>query len=177
MKVAVVTGLAVSCLLCLAVLSESPKPAGTPQPSPASVCTSREFRQFDFWLGKWKVKNPDGNQVGTSEVTRVSEGCAIHENWKSGRGTTGMSINYYDPSDRQWHQHWVGGDGTILHLHGELVDKAMVLTGDTEASNGAKVDRITWTPLRDGKVKQEWSTSTDDSKTWQTSFTGLYEKL
>ena len=43
-----------------------------------------------------------------------------------------MSINYYDPADRKWHQDWVGGDGTILHLRGELVGNAMVLSGEIE---------------------------------------------
>ena len=35
------------------------------------ACTTAEFRQFDFWLGKWIVRNPDGNQTGSSEISRV----------------------------------------------------------------------------------------------------------
>ena len=88
---------------------------------------------------------------------------------------TGMSINYYDPEDRKWHQDWVGGDGTILHLAGGLVGNAMVLSGVTKSGKGMTLNRITWTPLPGGKVKQEWSTSDDDGKTWQTSFVGIYE--
>jgi hypothetical protein len=80
-------------------------------------------------VGKWKVIGPHGNQVGTSETTRVAEGCAIREQWTAARGTTGTSLNYYDAGDREWHQDWVGGDGTILHLRGELKEGAMVLTG------------------------------------------------
>jgi hypothetical protein len=75
------------------------------------------------------VIGPHGNQVGTSETTRVAEGCAIREQWTAARGTTGTSLNYYDAGDREWHQDWVGGDGTILHLRGELKEGAMVLTG------------------------------------------------
>jgi hypothetical protein len=38
------------------------------------------------------------------------------------------------------------------------------------------MNRITFTPLPDGKVRQEWATSADKGKTWQVSFLGSYEK-
>jgi hypothetical protein len=127
-------------------------------------------------LGSWKVTNLKGNQVGTSEISRASEGCSIREEWKSASGTHGMSVNYYDSGDRKWHQHWVGGDGTILHLQGELVGGAMVLSGQAGTAGKTTINRITWTPFPGGKVKQEWSTSEDDGRNWQTSFVGIYEK-
>ena len=87
-----------------------------------------------------------------------------------------MSINYFDPADHEWHQDWIGGDGTILHLHGGLVSGAMVLDGNSISAKGTVMNRIAWTPLPEGKVKQEWSTSSDNGGTWQTSFVGIYEK-
>lgn len=157
--------------LCPAIQAQS-----VPSPPPPA-CTAPEFRQFDFWLGKWNVTNPQtGKQTGTSEISRVSEGCAVREQWKAANGTTGMSINYYDPTHHKWHQDWVGGDGTILHLRGELVGKAMVLSGEVKTAKGTSLNRIIWTPLDGGKVKQEWSTSSDDGKRWQISFVGIYEK-
>jgi hypothetical protein len=161
---------------CSCLWAASPSPGSAPLPSPSPTCTTAEFRQFDFWLGRWKVTNPQGKEVGTSEISRASEGCAIREQWKSASGSSGMSINYYDPSDHRWHQDWVGGDGTILHLHGELESSAMVLSGRVNSAKGTVLNRITWTPLPDGKVKQEWVTSDDDGRTWQTSFIGIYEK-
>jgi hypothetical protein len=120
--------------------------------------------------------NAKGKQVGTSQISRASEGCAIREEWTSASGTHGMSINYYDLQTRKWRQDWVGGDGTILHLQGELVGQAMVLSGQTRTAEKKIINRITWTPLPDGKVEQEWSTSEDDGRNWQTSFVGIYEK-
>lgn len=38
------------------------------------------------------------------------------------------------------------------------------------------INRITYTPLPGGKVKQEWATSGDNGRTWQVSFLGTYEK-
>jgi hypothetical protein len=155
--------------------SPSPVAAATATPPPPA-CVGPEFRQFDFWIGRWKVTNPKGVPVGTSEITRQSEGCAIREQWLSAKGTGGMSINYYDPGDRQWRQDWVGGDGTILHLHGGMVGGAMVIFGEATGAKGPYQNRITYTPSSDGKVNQEWSISTDDGKTWQTTFLGIYEK-
>ncbi len=159
-----------------AIKAASPVPADTPAHSPTPACVAPEFRQFDFWLGHWKVTNPQGNQVGTSEISRASEGCAIREQWKSASGSNGMSINYYDSADHKWHQDWVGGDGLILHLQGKLVDSVMVLSGQSKTTRGIVLNRITWTPLPDGKVKQEWSISPDDGRTWKTSFVGIYQK-
>ena len=153
----------------------SPSPSATAAPPPPA-CTAPEFRQLDFWLGRWKVTNPKGVQVGTSEISRVSEGCAVREQWTSARGQGGTSLNYYDPSERQWHQDWVGGDGTILHLRGGLKDGAMVLTNEDPSAKVSILSRITFTPLPDGKVKQEWALSKDQGKTWQISFLGFYEK-
>jgi len=88
-----------------------------------------------------------------------------------------MSINYFDPDGGKWHQHWVGGDGTILHLEGGLVGNAMVLTGTTKSAKGMVLNRVIWTPLTDRKVKQEWTASEDDGHTWNVVFVGTYEKI
>ena len=154
----------------------SPTPARAPAAPPPPACVAAEFRQFDFWLGKWKVTGAQGKQVGTSEISRVSEGCAIREQWTSATGQGGTSINYYDATEHKWHQDWVGGDGTILHLRGNLKDGAMVLTGESKGAKGTVINRITWTPLPDGKVKQHWETSTNTGASWKTSFVGIYEK-
>ncbi len=151
-------------------------PAQSPPPSPTPACQAPEFRQFDFWLGKWKVMDPKGNQAGTSEISRQAEGCAIREQWTGASGKGGMSLNYLDPNEQKWHQDWVGADGTILHLQGGLEGKAMVLSGSTKTSKGTLMNRITWTPLANGKVTQEWTTSQDEGKTWQVGFLGTYEK-
>lgn len=161
------------------MLGASPTPsnngaAAAAGPSPKPACEAPEFRQFDFWIGKWTVRNPGGKEVGKSEISRMSEGCAVREQWKSASSISGMSINYYDSSERRWHQDWVGGDGTILHLRGGLEGSAMVLS-TTPGSQGNVTSRVTWTPLADKKVQQEWATSNDGGKTWQVAFLGIYE--
>lgn len=166
--------LAAVCALSRDILAQSPTPAAS---APVPACTAPEFRQFDFWLGKWTVTNPrNGNQAGTSEIVRASEGCAICERWTASNGTTGMSINYYDASEHAWHQDWVGGDGTILHLRGGLDGNAMVVRGETKTAKGTTMNRITWTPQAADKVRQEWAISTDGGRSWQISFVGIYTR-
>ena len=116
-------------------------------------------------------------QVGTSEISRVSAGCAVREQWMAANGQGGASLNYYDESDHEWHQDWVGGDGTILHLHGGLQGEAMILRNQMKTRKGTLRNRITYTPLPGGKVRQEWAMSTDEGATWQISFLGTYEKV
>ena len=174
MKPFVLIVLATGVIAAAQAARSTPSQPSAPSPTPA--CVAPEFRQFDFWLGKWNVTNPQGKRVGTSEISRASEGCAIREQWKSASGQNGMSINYYDATDHEWHQDWVGGDGTILHLHGGIKDGAMVLSAESNSAKGTITNRITWSPLPEGKVKQEWSTSSDNGANWQTSFVGIYAK-
>ena len=52
----------------------------------------------------------------------------------------------------------------------------MVLSGQSKTTRGVVLNRITWTPLPDGKVEQEWRISPDNGRTWEISFVGIYEK-
>lgn len=164
------------CLLqAFAIAANHESGSSSPTPSAAPACSDQQFRQFDFWVGKWIVRNPEGKEVGTSEISRQSAGCAIREQWTSASGAGGMSINYFDASDGLWHQDWVGADGTILHLLGGLQGEVMVLNGESKHPRGVATNRISYTPLGGGKVKQEWAISADGGKSWQTSFVGIYE--
>jgi len=55
-----------------------------------------EYSQFDFWVGDWEVRNPQGQIVGSSSIQKVVNGCVILENWTSASGGTGKSLNYYN---------------------------------------------------------------------------------
>jgi hypothetical protein len=143
----------------------------------SKACMENEFRQFDFWLGQWAVHDTIGSQIGSSRISRVADGCGIREEWTGANGNTGTSLNYYDKMDKKWHQDWVGGGGLILHLNGNKDNKTMILSGKRIGRQGPVVDRISWTELQDGKVRQQWDVSTDDGKTWKKVFVGLYNSV
>lgn len=162
--------------LVTAAAAQQPTPSPqAPQAPPPPACEGPEFRQFDFWLGSWRVVNAKEEPAGASEVSRVSDGCAVWEQWQG--KPPGMSLNYFDRADGAWHQVWVGGGGGILHLKGGLENGVMVMTGgDRKTPQGIVRDRMRWTPHPDGSVVQEWEISTDGGKTWRPSYSGRYRK-
>lgn len=155
-------------LTILAPLSQQPA-------APAKACSSPEYRQFDFWLGRWDVTGADGRQAGTNEILRAHNGCVLIENWNGVRGMTGTSLNMYVASDKQWQQTWMDSAGSLLVLRGGLRGASMVMTGRAlQPGAPPSLDRITWTPNPDGSVRQLWESSSDEGKTWKVMFDGRY---
>jgi hypothetical protein len=142
----------------------------------AAPCDGPDFRQFDFWVGEWRVETPDGKFRGINRIDREYGGCVIHEHYVTGRGDSGESLNIYDASRKLWHQSWVDNTGTLLVLEGHFNDGRMVLEGEAVGTDGqVSKQRITWTPNPDGTVRQLWE-ATDAKGAWTTSFDGLYTK-
>ena len=134
-------------------------PAPAPAPAPPA-CSGPEFRQFDFWLGDWDVKLPNGKVAGTNNIQSILGGCVLQESWKGAGKVEGHSFNIYDASTKRWHQTWVDNTGTLLKLEGGIVDGKMVLSGDTLDEKGNKViNRIIWTKVDADHVRQLWETS------------------
>jgi hypothetical protein len=137
-----------------------------PKPEIAPQCSEPEFRQFDFWLGSWSVTNK-GKNAGSNRILAHSKGCVLLEFWKPAQGPTGVSMNFFDPLDKQWKQFWVSPGGN-LNLSGAYSEGAMTLT---QTGN-----RIVWRAQSDGTVTQDWDTSSDKGKTWKPAFHGVYQR-
>ena len=139
-------------------------------------CDSAEHRQFDFWLGDWDVRTPDGKLAGTNRIEREYDGCVIHEKYASQRGYKGESLNSYDAGRKLWHQTWVDNEGTLLVLEGGLHGASMLLEGTLLDGEGHSTrQRITWSPNANGSVRQHWE-ATDTKGQWTTVFDGLYTR-
>ncbi len=155
--------------------------AGIVALSPALVaaapsCDSQQQRQFDFWIGDWDV-TVGGQPAGHNRIERILDGCALLENWTGAGGMSGKSLNFYDAQRAQWHQTWVDDRGGALGLDGTFTGGSMVLTGARKDAQGKPiVNRITWTALPSGQVRQLWETSTDEGKSWAVAFDGLYTR-
>jgi hypothetical protein len=141
-------------------------------------CAGAERRQFDFWLGDWDVRTPDGKVAGSNRISPVLGGCALREEWTGASGSRGTSLNVFDSDARRWRQTWVDDKGNVLLLTGGYRNGKMILEGDGPGSRrGARVrNRITWTPLSDGRVRQLWESSADGGRSWNTAFDGTYAK-
>jgi hypothetical protein len=135
-----------------------------------------EFRQFDFWIGDWDVKTPQGQPAGSSTVQLILGQCIIFENWSGGGGTNGKSFNIYDTNDQKWHQTWVDDKGTFTHYIGGLVNGEMVITAENVANGKTTLAKMTFSKLPDGDVRQHGENSTDEGKTWTTTFDLIYSR-
>ncbi len=140
-------------------------------------CTSAEFRQLDFWVGEWAVTNPDGKTVGNSVIQKILNGCVILENWSGAGGFEGKSFNLYDRNKKKWIQKWVDIQGQLIEFEGSFRDKTLEYTARYTTLDGKNVIGImTFTPGTDGTIRQIWKQSTDEGKTWNVEFDGIYKR-
>jgi len=143
----------------------------------ASPCSALpEFRQLDFWIGEWEVKNSEGKVVGKSSIQRVVGDCVIFENYTSMRGPyEGKSFNIYNRQQGKWQQFWVDNQGDVLEFVGTFSDNQMRYEGVSKDSLGNDLKHLmTLTQMNDKNVLQVWDQSTDGGKTWKMVFKGLY---
>ena len=141
-----------------------------------AACDAPEHRAFDFWLGEWSVRTPEGKLAGVNRIVREYGGCVLHERYDTGKGYSGESLYVYDAARKVWHQTWVDTDGTLLLLEGGPREGRMILEGQTTNADGPPTrHRITWSPNADGTVRQHWE-STDAKGQWTTAFDGTYTR-
>lgn len=143
-------------------------------------CQTAEYRQFDFWLGTWQVTNKLNKNISSNKVSSINNGCGLLEEYTTESGYQGKSLNIYDQTDGLWHQTWVDTSGLRLVLAGRWQEKQgnMVLEGKGYDKNMLELlNKIIWTPLDNGTIRQQWLQSRDQGKTWQSIFDGIYRKI
>jgi tetratricopeptide (TPR) repeat protein len=135
--------------------------------------------EFDFWVGKWEVRAPDGTLIGTDTIERRDGGCSIHESWEGSGGSSGSSIAFYLPSRGEWRQIWTGSGGTFFDLTGRVVDGKMHLEGQIEYAETQQVVafRGTWTQAPDGRVRQRLEEFDLAAQAWVVWFDGFFRRL
>ena len=138
-----------------------------------------EANGFDFWLGRWEVRMPDGTLVGTNTITKRDGGCSIQERWEGAGGSTGTSVSFYLPSRNEWRQVWTGSGGTLFDITGTADNGSMHMEGTLEY---VETDRVvafrgTWTEGADGRVRQRLEEFDLVAQTWVVWFDGFYRRL
>ncbi|MCU0239342.1 MAG: tetratricopeptide repeat protein [Pyrinomonadaceae bacterium] len=134
---------------------------------------SPEFRQFDFWIGEWDAKNTQGVTVGSSSIQLILGNCVIFENWST-PVSSGKSFNIYDKATKKWHQNWVDDKGNYTHYVGEIIDGKMVYIADSIQNGKKSLLKMTFSKLPNGNIHQHGESSTDEGKTWTTTFDFTY---
>ena len=138
-----------------------------------------EIHEFDFWLGEWDVyKFGTDTIVGYSSITSVVDSVGLEENYHTpaNRGAyKGTSLNKYNFAKAQWEQYYIDNSGVTLHLVGGIKDGKMVLGNQQQTAQGNIFNRITWTPMEDGSVRQTWHARANDKEEWGVLFDGHYK--
>ena len=69
--------------------------------------------EFDFWLGDWAVRTPDGKLAGHNRITSISRRPRVREEWRGQGGLVGTSLNIWSSERAAWHQTWIDLGGTV----------------------------------------------------------------
>lgn len=141
----------------------------------SSPCdTMPKAREFDFWIGEWDVFAPGQNRAGSSVIQKVSNGCALLENWTGGGGT-GKSLNFYNASAGYWQQTWIGSaGGPVEFREGKLEGNTLSFLARSSAAGNPVVSRLSFTNLGPNRVRQHAEATTDNGATWTTSYDFQY---
>ncbi len=143
----------------------------------ANPCQYNEGAQrLDFWLGEWDVYQGDV-KTADSRITKGSDGCTLHEDYRTQSGFSGRSISYFDPSDELYKQTWVDKFNSVVHFT-EVTSKPGYLCLEVVLPGGSgAVTRMCYAYDADADtVTQTLERSTDDRKTWTQNFEGIYKR-
>lgn len=145
---------------------------------PTPCANDPERRKFDFWVGDWTVTTAGGTVVGSSVVQVINGGCSLLENWTSARGSTGKSLNSFNPSIAKWQQYWVDQTGGVTEYRdSEWRNGSLSFLAHSVQPAGAPVlQRLTFSAISDSVVRQHGERSTDDGKTWSTTYDFYYHR-
>lgn len=134
---------------------------------------------FDFWVGRWEVRMPDGTPIGTNTISKRDGGCSIQERWEGAGGSSGTSVTFYLPSRGEWRQVWTGSGGTLIDITGTAGAGTMRMEGTLEyvEPNRVVAFRGTWTEGADGRVRQKLEEFDLVAQTWIVWFDGFYRRL
>lgn len=142
-------------------------------------CSTKEYKQFNFWIGNWNVYNIKNQLIGTNKVVKMPNACAIQENWSSTSGASkGTSYNYYNTKDKSWNQLWIDNAGGSLVLKGGYKNNQMIMKSSLlQGKKGKYYNKLTFTKKNDGSIIQVWELIDANNKVLKELFRGIYKKI
>jgi tetratricopeptide (TPR) repeat protein len=140
-----------------------------------------ENRQFDYWLGEWRVVTTQGETpAGDSKIELILGECVVLENWTSAGniGYSGKSYNIYNTALKRWEQYWVDNAGGNIFFYGGLKDGIMdYWTDELPQPDGKKLKRhLQFLKINPDTVRQFSRGSNDNGKTWFVEYDFTYNR-
>ena len=142
-----------------------------------AACSAAAYRQFDFFVGKWRVTDAKGKFLGYDYVSKRLGGCVVYEEYHDGNDPgVGIGISGYGLRPGQWHQDFMDDSGFVLALDGSLQNGKMVLQGRDYPGGDPRLNRGIWTKHGD-VVEELWIQSSNGGRTWKTHFHGWFHPI
>jgi hypothetical protein len=171
-----------ACVLLLSGSADAQAPANpstlagtaTAPVDPKEPCVGTEYRQFDFWIGDWKVfDGKTGKLVGHDHIHPLYNRCVIRQDLSflgdlyrrpgSPFAVSGISISRFD--GQQWVQMWADNQwGAIMMKGARRPDGAIQL--DTIIPSRGRDVRLVWL-AQPGGVRIEQFAAKAGSGNWE----------
>ncbi len=136
-----------------------------------------EEREFDFWLGTWRVTWGDGREGRNRIERRLGRVIVEDFDGRPGIDLLGHSVSVYDRGEACWKQTWVDSDGGYIDLVGAFQDGRMDLRHVREVEGERRLFRMLFDGIADDGFEWTWSSSSDGGVTWETRWHIDYERL
>ena len=143
-------------------------------------------RDFDFWMGSWKVHNRVLRErlAGSTEWVEFDatvaarpllDGLGNEDEFRTehGGGFTGMSFRFYDPEKEQWAIYWADTrrPGVLdPPVFGSFSGDVGLFEGDDTFEGRPIRMRFVWSGITTPTPRWEQAFSEDDGETWETNW-------
>lgn len=153
---------------------------------PSQPCSSREAREFDFWLGDWDLTwpaeqaggEPGATMAGFNRITRLFDDCVIEENFTTEDASfRGHSVSVYDEEAGIWRQTWVDSSGGYIVLTGAFDGETMELRTEPSVRDGETVvQRMVFSDITSESLEWVWQGSRDGGSIWNDLWNISYQR-
>jgi hypothetical protein len=145
---------------------------------PHSCATNSENRQFDYWLGNWKIGAEGSSGNAHSTVALSLDKCLVVESWDGGAGHRGQNLFGYSADDKNWYGMFADNEGRVhVFTSGKVTSGTAEFEGTSRGPNGETVlNRLKVTRLNPNKVEQTWEKSNDNGANWNVVFRAEYSR-
>ena len=143
-------------------------------------------RDFDFWMGSWKVHNrvlkerlAGSTEWVEFEATSIArpllDGLGNEDEFRTDHdgGFIGMSFRFYDPQKDQWAIYWADTRRPGLldaPVFGSFSGDVGIFEGDDTFEGKPIRMRFIWSGITTPTPRWEQAFSEDDGETWETNW-------
>ena len=175
--------------LALALPARAAAPAGPaaskPQGTTMTESTDDGRHAFDFFFGRWQIRNQRLKQhhVGSNDWDQfeasidcrsILGGLGNIDEYRTeyGGGIVGISLRLFNARTREWSDAWANRRDGVLGAPalGRFVDGVGTFIGRDQDGERAVLSRAQWSHITPDSVHWDQAFSTDEGKTWETNW-------